>query len=77
MDGGVCTECAAGSYKETYGSQACTLCDENKYGITLAEISSASCLACPGNSTSVRGSDNPELCFCVAGFEQTISYDAA
>jgi hypothetical protein len=76
LDGGVCNECAAGTYKETYGSQACTLCEVNKYGITLAAISNKSCLSCPGNSTSVRGSDKAELCFCAAGFEQTIAFDA-
>jgi len=75
MDGGVCTECAAGTFKETNGSHACTLCDINKYGITLAEISDASCLNCPGNSTSVKGSDKPELCFCDSGFEQSLSFD--
>jgi hypothetical protein len=76
LDGGLCTECAAGTYKPAIGSQACTLCEANKYGIALAAISNTSCLACPGNSTSVRGSDKPELCFCVAGFEQTHAFDA-
>jgi hypothetical protein len=32
------------TFKETNGSHACTLCDINKYGITVAEISNASCL---------------------------------
>ena len=76
LDGGLCTACSAGSYKPTTGSVACVLCGVNAYGTILAAISNASCVACPGNSTSVRGSDKPELCFCKAGYEQTTSFDA-
>jgi hypothetical protein len=75
-DGGLCTACAAGSYKPTVGSVACTLCGVNAYGTTLAAISNTSCVGCAGNSTSVRGSDKPELCFCKAGYEQTKDFDA-
>jgi len=76
LDGGLCTACAAGSYKPTVGSVACTLCGVNAYGTTLAAISNTSCVGCAGNSTSVRGSDKPELCFCKAGYEQTKDFDA-
>ena len=75
LDGGLCTACAAGSYKQTVGSVACTLCGVNTYGTTLGAISNTSCVGCPGNSTSVRGSDKPELCFCEAGYEQTKEFD--
>ena len=75
-DGGQCTACAAGSYKPTVGSVACTLCGVNTYGTTLGAISNTSCVGCPGNSTSVRGSDKPELCFCKAGYEQTKEFDS-
>jgi hypothetical protein len=73
---GLCTACAAGSYKPTVGSVACTLCGVNTYGTTLGAISNTSCIACPGNSTSVGGSDKPNLCFCEAGYEQTKDFNA-
>jgi hypothetical protein len=52
------------------------LCGVNTYGTTLGAISNTSCVGCPGNSTSVRGSDKPELCFCKAGYEQTKEFDS-
>jgi len=66
----------AGSYKPTVGSVACTLYGVNTYGTTLGAISNTSCVACPGNSTSVGGSDKPNLCFCAAGYEQTKDFNA-
>jgi hypothetical protein len=61
-DDGICTTCASGSYKPTVGSQSCTLCDANTYGTVVAVISVMSCVACPGNATSVAGSSQSTSC---------------
>jgi len=60
-NGGTCSACVAGSYKATVGSVACTLCGANTYSTSNASISATSCLACPGNTTSVAGSS---VCQC-------------
>jgi hypothetical protein len=67
-DDGICTTCASGSYKPTVGSQSCTLCDANTYGTVVAVISVMSCVACPGNSTSVAGSSQNTSCQCNRGY---------
>ncbi|NBX18659.1 MAG: hypothetical protein EBR09_14995 [Proteobacteria bacterium] len=75
-DGGTCNACAAGSFKNVTGSMACTFCAVNMYSTTVAAVSAASCVACPGNSTSVAGSGSLDLCYCNAGYRQTPTHDS-
>jgi hypothetical protein len=75
-NGGVCSACAAGSYKPTTGSIACTFCGVDTYSTTVAAVSIASCVACPVNSTSVAGSGSIDKCYCISGYKQTATHDS-
>ena len=76
VDGAACTACTAGSYKTTTGSLPCTFCDVNFYSTTVAAVSVVSCVACSANSTSVAGSGSINLCYCIAGYQQSQTHDA-
>ncbi len=56
-----------------YSSKNLSYCPINRFLESVPTLTS--CLNCPGNSTSVKGSDKPELCFCDSGFEQSLSFD--
>jgi hypothetical protein len=75
-DGGTCLACAAGSYKATAGSHACTFCGVGFYSNTTASVSAAKCVACPSHSYSVEGSTRIDQCYCNPGYRQTSSHDA-
>jgi hypothetical protein len=75
-DGGTCSACALGSYKDTAGSLACTFCGVGFYSTTAAAASVESCVACPSDSYSVTGSANIDQCYYNPGYRQTLSHDA-
>ena len=75
-DGKACSACAAGSYKATAGSLACTFCGEDLYSTSVAAVSAAACAACPQHSYSVAGSGAIDQCHCTPGYKQTPSHDA-
>ena len=65
-NGGVCTACVAGKYKDTVGSAECSDCPAGKYGDT---VGSAECSDCPSSDfTSAVGSDDVTDCECNAGY---------
>ncbi len=65
---GSCTNCVAGTYKMIGGPSECTKCDVNTYSLTVGANSYSTCVACPGNSTSVVGSSIFRACWCIAGY---------
>ena len=67
-NGGPCTECGAGTYKDASGSAACTACSVNTFSQTVKATSAATCLACPANANSPAGSTAATSCTCNVGF---------
>ena len=67
-DGGVCTACVAGTFKDLNGSSPCTLCSPGKYSMETGEILELTCDACTANSDAPAGSDAASDCICNAGF---------
>ena len=67
-EGGVCTVCATGKYKDEGGLEACTECAANTYSATTGANSSDVCLNCPEKTESVSGSINPNDCLCKPGW---------
>jgi hypothetical protein len=63
-----CRECAAGFYKESPGSEECTICPAGKFSPRTAEPNSATCANCPKLSTSSPGSRNATDCLCEKGY---------
>jgi hypothetical protein len=74
-NGGPCTACVAGEYKDVIGSASCTDCGAGKYLTTTGAATESSCVACPGNSSSVSGSDSIEWCYCNPGYRQSPGHD--
>ena len=60
-DGGPCTACALGEYKDTSGTALCQPCAQNSYADALATIT---CTDCPSNSVALGGSDDLADCVC-------------
>jgi hypothetical protein len=69
VNGVSCAACAAGTFKDTLGSAACTSCPANHYSGLTAQRSNATCTPCYKDSISLAGSDNIDDCSCAAGFE--------
>ena len=67
-NGGVCTACVAGKYKTSSGSVACTDCGAGTYSAVIGASTSATCSACPGNTSSPSASVSIGNCVCNAGF---------
>ena len=67
-DGGPCEPCAAGSYKDVNGSQACALCPQGTYSQEVAQESDTTCSACPVHSYSAEGSGVETNCSCNLGY---------
>ena len=63
-----CSPCAPGTYKNTTGSAACTLCPVNTYQPKMNATSGADCIRCPDNSVSESGSDFEHTCQCQRGY---------
>lgn len=67
-NGGPCTVCAPGTFKNSTGSETCTLCDENRYSEIEGGISDLECLKCTPFSRSVAGANLREQCLCIPGY---------
>jgi len=67
-DGGACTACEAGKFKEAAGSSECSECNAGTYSTAIGALSEDTCEACPANSNSAAGSTE---CVCDAGFTGT------
>ena len=65
-DGGACTECAAGQYKDAIGSAECALCAAGKYWGSTGATSDV-CVECGSDSTSPEGSATNTDCMCDPG----------
>ena len=63
-DGGECSACAAGTYKENAGPSDCQLCEPGSYSTGAAAL----CTTCPFRTVSPRGSQAHTNCSCQAGF---------
>lgn len=70
-DGGPCTACAGGTYKETVGSAACSACDPNSYTPNLD--ANIMCVPCPLNSRAPASSDHIDDCTCNAGYAKLVN----
>ena len=66
-NGGVCSLCVLGKYKDVNGTGNCTNCWAGSYSGALGANSSERCLSCPDNSSSVAGSSVVTSCICNAG----------
>ena len=64
---GKCVACAAGKYKAHVGAEldACVVCPEDTY---QPATGSTSCIACPSNSNSPRGTNKNTSCICNSGY---------
>lgn len=67
-DGGPCTACAAGTYKDSIGTDACTDCDAGTYQPGTGAASVEACTTCPPNTDSSAGSGPVTGCICNAGY---------
>ena len=65
-DGGPCSLCVAGKYKEVTGDASCTDCLEGEYSTTVGATSDV-CQTCPANSNAPAASDEPTDCLCNDG----------
>lgn len=64
-DGGPCTACALGKYKDTNDSVSCVSCPMDTY---IDVQASAYCKACPQFTTSIIGSVSVIDCNCKSGY---------
>ena len=48
--------------------QGCSRCDAGTYSSTVGAVANSTCARCPGNATSLAGSDASTDCVCGAGF---------
>ena len=65
---GICSTCAAGTYKVGIGSASCTPCVTGKYSTTPAATAETACLSCPVNSNSPSQSSAVTACKCNVGY---------
>jgi hypothetical protein len=65
-DGGPCTACLAGTYKDSIGDGYCQACEEGTYQNLPGQ---SECDDCPTNMTSPNGSDSEDNCVCDKGYE--------
>ena len=65
---GICSTCAAGTYKVGTGSAACTPCVAGTYSTIPAATAATVCLACAVNSNSPMQSSTAAACTCNAGY---------
>lgn len=63
-----CNECINGTYKESAGSNMCTLCPAGTWSWLIAAIDNETCVECPLDSDSEAGSHAITECKCAAGF---------
>ena len=65
---GICSTCAAGTYKVGTGSAACMACVAGTYSTIPAATAETACLACPTNSNSPSQSSADTSCTCNIGY---------
>lgn len=65
-DGGPCSACLAGSFKDRNGSAACSLCQPGFY---LDAQGQSVCLQCPEHTLSLPGTPSIQGCVCREGYE--------
>ena len=68
VNGGTCTACVAGKYKDVSGSIGCFSCSAGTYLPTVGATTSSTCISCPVNSNSAASSSAIGGCVCNAGF---------
>ena len=61
-DGGDCTACAPGTYKDALGSMPCTLCEAGKASEYSAAMTAGTCRACEDTEFSSAGSATCQAC---------------
>lgn len=66
-DGGACTACVPGSYKELAGNASCSSCPADQY---QPATNAAACLQCHDDAFSEAGSERLENCKCNSGYTQ-------
>jgi hypothetical protein len=66
-DGGTCSACAAGKYKDAAGSSGCSDCGAGTYLTTTGASTADTCTPCPPNSQSQSGRILLTSCRCQAG----------
>ena len=67
-DGGECTACIGGTYKDVNGSSPCTLCSPGKYSMETGKISESTCDDCLAHTHSPAGSASVMSCICNQGY---------
>ena len=67
-DGGPCTSCIPGKYKDANGSAACSLCPANTFSRDTAAVNSTTCEVCTASSVSEPGSSQQSSCLCIPGY---------
>ena len=67
-DGGPCTACVAGKYKNTTGSALCEDCGTGKYSGQVGAETESVCTICPDAASSPAGSTLQEHCRCNLGY---------
>ena len=66
VDGGTCTACSPGTYKNSSGAGACASCPVGKFGATAGLTI---CLDCNTNATTLRGASTASSdCKCNEGY---------
>ena len=65
---GICSTCAAGTYKVGTGPAPCMPCVAGKYSTLPAATAETACLACAVNSNSLIQSSTAGACTCNAGY---------
>jgi len=66
-DGGTCSQCVAGKYKNTSGPGTCTDCIKGTFSASLGANESLTCLQCPTRSDAPVASATRSACTCNAG----------
>jgi len=67
-DGGLCTVCGAGTYKNATGSGACVACPPDTYRADAGAAAGADCLQCPAFAAAPPGSAARARCTCRDGY---------
>lgn len=67
-NGGACSACLPGTFKDSIGSALCADCPPNTYSTSTAAQSQTTCASCGANSESPSGSDAAADCWCDAGY---------
>jgi hypothetical protein len=68
-NGGTCTACEVGKYKNVSGTASCSICEANKYQPLTAKTAATDCIACPSAfALSPAGSSAVGSCECAPGY---------